>query len=133
VGTEGRHAGGVEERLAADAEEFRGGAARLDTEGFTRRTLEVLGAEVDLPDAGAGDFILVDTAERLRTPEAWQEWLCEHTGREVWLEEPSGFRQQPENNYMARAEAGTEVNGYTKTGETLQGLDVWRKRGEQDG
>lgn len=88
----------------------------------------MLGAVVDLPDATADDLGRVECAEQLRTPEAWQEWLCEHTGRDVWLEDPSEFKLRPENNYMARAAVGDKVNGYVKTGETLHGLAVWRRR-----
>lgn len=131
MGSEGRRTGpgdDLDGQLRADAEEFRGGAARLDTAGFTERTLEVLGAIVSLPDATADDFARVKTAEQLATPEAWREWLGEYTGRKAWLEDPAGFSQVYETNYMARAEAGTEVNGYAKTGEVLDGLDVWRKR-----
>lgn len=106
-----------------DADEFRGGAARLDTEGFTSRTLEVLGAAVPLPDATADDFGRVDTAERLRTPEAWQEWLTEHTGQLALVD----GEMVPETNYMARAEPGDTAGGYVRTGRRRHGCKVWEK------
>jgi hypothetical protein len=90
--------------------------------------MEVLEATVGLPDAGVGDLIRVDRAERLATPESWREWLCEHTGREVWLDEPSGARRQPENNYMARAEPGDVTGRYVKTAEVREGMAVWALR-----
>jgi hypothetical protein len=106
-----------------DADEFRGGAARLDTEGFTSRTLEVLGAAVPLPDATADDFGRVDSAERLRTPEAWQEWLGLRTGRVALVD----GALVPETNYMARAKPGETTNGYVKTDQGRDGYPVWEK------
>lgn len=91
-------------------------------EPFIGRVLDVL------PEATADDFGRVDRAERLRTPEAWREWLGEYTGREAWAEHPAGLEKILETNFMARAAAGDTTNGYVKTGETLHGLDVWRKR-----
>lgn len=88
----------------------------------------MLGEVVPLPDATVDDFSRVETAEQLRTPEAWREWLAGYTGRMAWLEDPAGFSQVHETNYMARAAAGTTANGYAKTGEVLHGLDVWRKQ-----
>jgi len=99
--------------------EFRGGAGPA----ATPRTLEVLGAAVPLPDATADDFGRVDTAERLRTPEAWQEWLGLPTGGTAW----AGDRQVPETNFMARAEPGETTNGYVKTGRLRDGCPVWEK------
>lgn len=87
-----------------------------------------IGRVFALPPATADDFGRVDRAERLKTPEAWQEWLGEYTGREAWAEDPGGFEKVPETNFMARAAVGDTTNGYVKTGETLHGLDVWRKR-----
>ena len=92
-------------------------------EPFTGRVFE-------LPPATADDFGRVDCAERLRTPEAWREWLGEYTGREAWTEDQSGFEKVPETNFMARAAVGDTTNGYVKTGETLHGLDVWRKKAD---
>jgi hypothetical protein len=86
-----------------------------------------IGRVFELPPATAEDFGRVDRAERLRTPEAWQEWLGEYTGREAWAEDPSGAMKVPETNFMARAAVGDTTNGYTKTGEALDGLDVWRR------
>jgi hypothetical protein len=120
---EGRPAGGVEAWLEADGAEFRGGAAGLDTDGFASRTLEVLGAVVPLPDATADDFGRVDSAERLRTPEAWQEWLGEWTGRMAW----AGDRQVHETNFMARAKPGEVTGGYVKSAATRDGLPLWEK------
>lgn len=87
-----------------------------------------IGRVFALPPATADDFGRVDRAEQLATPEAWQGWLREYTGREAWAEDPGGFEKVPETNFMARAAAGDVTNGYVKTGETLHGLDVWRKR-----
>jgi hypothetical protein len=125
MGAAGRP-GDVGEWLREDAEEFRGGAARLDTEAVTAerlRTLEVLGAVVPLPPAAADDFGRVDSAEQLRTPEAWQEWLGEHTGRMAW----AGDRQVPETNFMARAKPGEVTGGYVKSAATRDGLPLWEK------
>lgn len=104
---------------------FLGGAAGPRSAPVT---LEVLGTTVGLPDAGADDLSRVDRAERLATPEAWREWLCEHTGREVWLDGPPGLRKQPENNFMARAEVGDVVGRYVKTAEVREGMAVWALR-----
>lgn len=106
---------------------------RLFTEfpqGTSARALtEAYLAAFGLPWAGVEelDDPGVPTAV-LASPDAWQEWLCEHTGRGAWLEDPAGFRLQPETNFMARAETGAATAGYVKTGEALDGADVWRKR-----
>lgn len=124
---EGRPAGAVEAWLEADGAEFRGGAARLDTEGFTSRTLEVLGALVPLPDATADDFGRVDSAERLRTPGAWQEWLGLPTGGQAIVADEVSVFWVPETNFMARAKPGETTNGYVKTDEVRSGCPVWEK------
>jgi hypothetical protein len=86
----------------------------------------VLGAVVPLPDAAADDFGRVDTAERLRTPEAWREWLCEPTGCLAL----AGGELVSETRYMDRAQPGSAVGGYVKTSLVLRGCQVWEK---QDG
>jgi hypothetical protein len=47
------------------------------------------------------------------TPEAWQEWLTEYTGREVSLGDGTTLL---ETNFMARAKPGVTTGGYVKTG-----------------
>lgn len=106
-------------RLYTDAEAYRAELGMQGPEPFIGRVFA-------LPAATADDFGRVDRAERLATPEAWQEWLTEYTGREAWAEDPAGSGKVPETNFMARAAAGDTTNGYVKTGETLDGLDVWR-------
>lgn len=108
--------------LQVDSTAWRERLKGLVAEPFIGRVLD------SLPPATADDFGRVDRAERLRTPEAWQEWLGEYTGCEAWAESPAGFEKVPETNFMARAEVGDTTNGYVKTGETRDGLDVWRKQ-----
>jgi hypothetical protein len=107
----------IRERLRADAAAFRAECGTLDTEGFIGRALE------SLPPATGEDFARVDTAERLHTPEAWSEWLCEYTGGEVW----AGERKIPETNFLARAAVGDITMGYVKTARLRDGLAVWEK------
>jgi hypothetical protein len=57
---------------------------------------------------------------RVATPEDWQEWLTQHTGREVGLGDGTTLL---ETNYMARAKVGDTTGGYVKTGS----LD-WRRQ-----
>ena len=83
-----------------------------------------------LPEVTVDDFGLPGMRpEALRDADGWQEWLCEYTGREAWAEDPAGDEKVPETNFMARAAAGDVTDGYVKTGETRDGLDVWA-RGE---
>jgi hypothetical protein len=126
VAPEGRHPGGVGPRLLSSTT----GEFALD---ITQGPEPFIGRVFALPPATADDFGRVDRAERLATPEAWQEWLGEDTGRDAWAEDPSGFEKVPETNFMARAAVGDTTNGYAKTGEVLDGLDVWRRRGADGG
>lgn len=103
--------------MRADAAAFREECEGLDTEAFIGRVLD------SLPPASADDFGRVDRAERLRTPEAWREWLCEYTGGEVW----AGEEKIPETNFLARAAVGDTTNGYVRTGRLRDGLAVWEK------
>ncbi len=92
-------------------------------EPFTGRVLETL-PEVTVSDFGDPAM----RPEALATPEGWQAWLTEYTSREAWAENPAGFEKVPETNFMRRAKAGDTTNGYVKTGEVLDGLDVWREQ-----
>lgn len=69
------------------------------------------------PAATSGDLA------RLRTPEAWQEWLAEHNGETAW----AGGELVPETNYMARARPGEVAGGYVKSAATRDGLAIWEK------
>ena len=92
-------------------------------EPFIGRVLDVL------PEVTVDDFGLPGMRpEALATPEGWQGWLTEYTGREAWAEDPAGFEKVPETNFMARAAAGDTTNGYVNTGDVLDGLDVWRRQ-----
>jgi hypothetical protein len=83
-----------------------------------------IGRVFELPAATAEDFGLPGMRpEALRDASGWQEWLTEYTGGEAW----AGDERVPETNFMARAAVGDTTNGYVKTGETRDGLDVWRR------
>lgn len=97
---------------------FRAECAELDTEAFIGRVLD------QLPLVTVDDF--GDPAmrpEALATPEGWQEWLTEYTGRMAW----AGEEQVPETNFMRRAAVGDTTNGYVKTDRTCGGCAVWEK------
>jgi hypothetical protein len=105
-----------------------GTAGRPGGVGACPGTEPFIGKVFELPPATAEDFGRVDSPERLRTAEAWQEWLGGYTGRQAWAADADGFEMVPETNFMARAAVGDTTNGYVKTGETVDGLDVWRRR-----
>jgi hypothetical protein len=50
---------------------------------------------------------------RAVTPEDWQEWLTQHTGR---LADLGDGTTTPETNFMARAKPGDTTGRYVKTG-----------------
>lgn len=131
---------GTEGRLGLDAAEQREILADFryrNADGSPRRrTIEhpaditqgaepFIGRVLDtLPPAAAEDFGRVDRAERLATPEAWREWLCEYTGGEVW----AGDEKIPETNFLARAAVGDATMGHVKTARLRDGLAVWEKQ-----